>query len=318
MPISESLANGLKNRYFRQMEDEYVAFGKDLHRFNSKGMKMEAFVKRLWQASKSTGVMYFEGGTKRKPYFFISHLMPLEQRSFKEWNERCLFGNDFYFSLEPQEYSNKYACYGIGEHAIKRIFQRSISQSADEPYQVEAINYQLKYLPLWSSYLISLLAQISRPDEHLTVSFQIPSPGGILIAEACNKSFIAEVRTFVDELKLVESQAFARNSILKISDIIYRSPASFWAGSRIFPTRTLTYGIVLVSSFINQSSNKEEIINFLVQAGASSKEVSQRLLEIIDRFSSKDLPVIELIQSIGVRELLVEIEKRTLKRTKNN
>lgn len=308
MPISESLADGLKNRFFDEIEKEYVSFRKNF-KSKSTGIKVRDYYKYLWNATGKVGLVSFEGGTKRKPYFQFSHLIPLQMRQFKEWKEKSLFGEDFYLSFEPPEVGSSYSAFSISEHAVKRIFQRATSHNAAQVYNPGIVLNQLKYLPLWANFVMAALIKSNFHERNVTLSIQIPTPDGVLMGELDTQSWLLNIRTFVADMMLSEAQAEARRIVLEISEQLHQSPGSFNAGSKIFPARTSVTGHVFLSAFIQECENSMQILSFLTNWRDMDAVLLKKFVVTTVDIGASDESFVRMLKELGVRETLKLLEQ---------
>lgn len=123
--MTESLANGLKNRFFSEMLIDKEALGllKISDRDTPKHRKdFQKFIDRSITFYEKFDLVHYEGGSTRKPYLAFELLTIDPKREFNTWNEKCVYGSSVIFNLNPFVPYNFYSTYNISEHTIARIF----------------------------------------------------------------------------------------------------------------------------------------------------------------------------------------------------
>lgn len=229
--MTESLANGLKNRFFFEMTEDFEKFGtfniaqKDIPK---KRTQFQSFVDKAKTRYSDFQIISYEGGSSRKPYIAFELLSIDPKREFNTWNEKCVYGSSVIFNLNPFVPYSFYSTYNIGEHAISRVFLRSKSIVKDNLIDVKSLFEEVKFVPLWAAFW-GVLFFTSESKQFIGNSYPvIPSPNGLFLAETDSESQRIEIRTFIDLESLSAQQLQVRESLLDIGRIFQISPLSFW------------------------------------------------------------------------------------------
>lgn len=234
MIMTESLASGLKNRFFKEVEAENFDLKEMLqanmppYRSKSDWPKVVKHFESIFKASK---ILQYEGGGSKHPYLMINRIIACRERPLNTWKENCLFGHDLGLSVIPNEVSAEYSGYSIGEHAVARIFLRSNYEHIKGNIGIDLVNRQLIYTPLWSRFWGMLLSVSSELISGDTCYPLIPTPDGLLLCEFDKRSYILEIRTYLSDLQLTDDQMKIKSLLKLISLKYYQSPGSFYIKS---------------------------------------------------------------------------------------
>ena len=235
--MDESLANGFKNQFFRDIEDDLnkaISRGLIVYKKSNQYSKLtnwEKFTKSLILAMKEMKITHCIGGSKRKP-FLVTALLGVDQnRPYNAWNEKCLLCYDNIFNFDPPFYKRFESTAYIGEHAVKRIYQRSFD--AERYLKKEITNLEilkeLKYVPLWSNFWPQLFYYLNKRLYKIqTLKPIIPTPNGLFLCEySTSNKYHLDIRSFVNKSQLDERQTKLRNVLLKASKKHVESPVCF-------------------------------------------------------------------------------------------
>jgi hypothetical protein len=229
--MTESLANGLKNRFFFEMSEDTKTFGtfriapQDIPKKRS---QFKSFVEKAKSSYSDFQIINYEGGSSRKPYIAFELLSIDPKREFNTWNEKCVYGSSVIFNLNPFIPHSFYSTYNIGEHAISRVFLRSKSIVKDNLIEVKSLFEEVKFVPLWAAFW-GILFFTSDSKLFIGNSYPIiPSPNGLFLATIDCESKRIEIRTFLGLKSLSDAQLHVRESLLEIGRIFQISPLSFW------------------------------------------------------------------------------------------
>ena len=235
--MDESLANGFKNQFFRHVQEELeTAFGR-ANKVNTKVdqySKLSNWVKftsAIVPAFGDAVITHCNGGTKRKPYFAISVLGADDARQYNTWEEKCLTCSDELFNFNPAFYDLFPTSAYIGEHAVKRLFQRSFDTEKHRCGEIThmEIMKELVHVPLWSNYWLQLFYFLKKRKYDIQkLTPIIPTPKGLLLCEFSTDScFHLDIRTFVNTALLNEQQAKLRDVLLIAGNGLAQAPISF-------------------------------------------------------------------------------------------
>src|SRR5438128_7734279 len=95
MIINETLARGLKDRFFHDFSTEISgALHEELRSMSLRSIKRGKWVKAAracLDRIERFSIASYEGGSKVKPYFVNTVLEVLSSREYNSWNEKCLY-----------------------------------------------------------------------------------------------------------------------------------------------------------------------------------------------------------------------------------
>ena len=158
--MDKSLAIGFSKLFFRETDDAIRKVIENLSQKKKWKISRSGWSKFCNDAKNQLGSMAlltYEGGSARKPYFAYMGLLIDEERTYNNWQERCVTGrvciNDF-SSGACKVYP---ALFNISEHAIRRLIQRSLTDPANFQSNIFLVLNELKHVPLWSSYWFQIV-----------------------------------------------------------------------------------------------------------------------------------------------------------------
>jgi len=240
MVITESLANGLKNRFFLEIDEEVK---KRLASFYplTRGIKdsrngWSKLVQKTREVFGRCALAFYEGGTKRKPYFAFCGLLTDKDRQYNSWNEKCLYVQPIITNHDPRFARPSLSLFNIGEHAISRIYQRgSVSISYESEVDIFSILPEFDLLPVWGAYWARILAELHEENPNLNICPVLPGKSGLFFAEfKGEKLAIVEIRTFVDDSHLTDLQQEVKQIFVGASDGIQTSPMAFYPANEAY------------------------------------------------------------------------------------
>ncbi len=228
--VTESLANGLKERFFSEMtagasraEQNFIKKKVNLANRNAFS-KLSSVVN---SSLKEYALVMYEGGTSTKPYLVFDLLTPIDGRLYNDWNEKCLTGVSFLFNYEPSFAVDHFTTYNISEHAISRVFLRTKPVLKNGTIDCKYIINEMAYIPFWSSFWGATLFAKDSGNFFENASPLIPAPNGMFMCDFSKLTMRPEVRTFVADSQLTEMQMAAKNLMIKVSQDLISSPMSF-------------------------------------------------------------------------------------------
>ena len=145
-------------------------------------------------------------GQKKNPYFgfstfFIDGENPAEKR-----DEPTLFAKRHILFLHPPHMIDPAGVsFSISHHALKRIFQRTITNAeADFSHAFSVVVNEMKYVSVMSSIFRMLIPQV----RNSAVKFLIPSPAGIFLGKhhLWDDNALTSITTFVSDKQMHEEQ----------------------------------------------------------------------------------------------------------------
>ncbi|NBR25166.1 MAG: hypothetical protein EBU08_15605 [Micrococcales bacterium] len=253
--VNESLANGLRNRFFEEMTRSIQALSR--RHLSKKGTKSnrEGFHKSYIDLKKlfeNVLLVSYDGGSKKKPYVAFQVLNVVEGKEYNTWNERCLTGFTFLVNFEPYFVDDNDAVFNISEHAIARLYLRTepkvINNLIDWSYIVE----EMRMLPFWSNYWAMTLYGGMSPFGNKNFDLRgfvfpaMPGSSGLFFSEFTNMSKYIEVRTFVDDNHLTFEQSKAKALQIEVAKDVLASPICFFlsVGSLAIDNLTLLHQVI--------------------------------------------------------------------------
>ena len=325
MIITESLAKGLKNRFFLEISDEITQRLKIASEIGSPGKKSLAAWLRYQNKFQSIfgrcAIVFYSGGSNKKPYFALIGLSLDEKREFNQWNEKCITGHMVVINYEPKIVEDMFALFNIGEHAISRIFERGkVTVNDDMEVDIFSILSEFNYVPVWSGFwsFVFQIFKLGYPSQNdLNQIYPvIPAKSGLFFGQIAHGKFEPlEIRTFVDDNHLNFEQQSVKKVMLEISHGIESSPLCFFPiiGSLgldddNFQTGMICYELLkrydLVSSVIFHRVDDDQLRYKL-------KEQFKKCLLDLSKTMNEDL--INLRRKIGIKNMQLEIKKALLK-----
>jgi len=307
--MTESLANGLKNRFFFEMTEDikkFGTFGIEPQDIPKKRTQFQSFIDKATTHYSDFQILSYEGGSNRKPYLAFELLTIDPQREFNTWNEKCVYGSSVIFNLNPFIPNSFYSTYNIGEHAIARVFFRSKSIVKDNLIEVKSLFEEVKFIPLWAAFW-GILFFTSNAKIFIDNSYPvIPSPNGLFLAEINSESKRIEIRTFLDLKSLSAAQLDVRNSLLEIGRIFQNSPLSFWGPIVLLNIDRPRVIVKLIATMLQQNNTIENLKDLLFS----------RVTELPLRLELKRIFDLEISsQAHGVNTLLFEeLEKKGIRK----
>ncbi len=325
MIITESLAKGLKNRFFLEISDEINQRLKLASLIGKPGKKSTAAWLRYQNKFKEIfgrcAVIYYSGGSNKKPYFALIGLSIDEKREFNQWDEKCISGHMVVISYEPKIAEDMFALFNIGEHAISRVFERGVvSIKNDTQVDIFSILPEFKYVPIWSGFwtFVFQIFKLGYPNQNdLNQIYPvIPAKSGLLLGQIGHERFEPlEIRTFVDDSHLNFEQQEVKKAMLEISHGIESSPLCFFPipGSLGLDDDNFQTGMICYELLKRYDLVSSVIFHRVVddQLRYKLKEQFKKCLLDLSRTINEEL--ITLLRKIGIKNMQLEIKKALLK-----
>ena len=325
MIITESLAKGLKNRFFLEISDEII---RRLNQAAMPGMRGKRspsgwlkYEEKFRKIFGRCAFVFYSGGSKRKPYFGFISLWINKDREFNQWNEKCLTGMMAVINSDPPIFEDMNALFNIGEHAIARIYERGLVKvDANLNVDIYSILPEFKFVPIWSSFWVSMFSLFKLSYSNLQELNQIfpiiPTENGLFFGQISSDLMgQLEIRTFVDDKSLSQEQNQVKSALLKISEGYDSSPFCFYPlGSK--------FGID-EDFLLSQMMCFEMLKYYDLIAGTIFYRISDDQLRfklknqfkacLVDHAKLITQPFIDLCKKIGVKAFTLEVKKSILK-----
>ncbi len=294
MVITESLANGLKNRFFLEVGDQIIS---SLNKFsvNYKSSKhspsgWDRHVEDMKASLDKLLLSSYEGGSKGHPYFAFCGLSIDMNREFNSWQEKCLTSANMIFTYEPKHVELIKSTFNISEHAISRLYQRSCLEISNETdINIFSIMKEMVFVPLWASYWLALNRLVIQ-DRSLQEQIKpvIPTLSGIFLAELTDSDVpFLEIRTFVDDSHLNEDQLLVKKIMLEAVEGVQSSPMAFWPGIELMgvdysmlPIRILSYRLKKIHRLLG------DVVFHKCKDLTLKREFTFKLLDCLEECSS--------------------------------
>lgn len=320
MQIDESLAKGLKNKFFRDLTaSSKLSLAKV--RGQSRGKRTRnGFVKSA-QATLSnfsgTSVYQYEGGSSSAPYFAFDSLLAISERELNSWQEKCLSSISVILLFEANEPHFCNGAYNIGEHLISRLIQRS--GLVDDPlkFNPRTVIDELVYVPLWSNFwlLMSMFEDDYQFDDELTIP--VPAKHGLMLGHLNPISRLVELRTYVDDSKLAENQRVIRDMMLSHSKLFLNSPLNFAFASAMKPHMGVHHSLMLLlAGLVVNDKFSDILINYMTERyddqvrQLAKKRLLKRLRQLCEHASPE---LYELLITHGLKKYLIELQSSLLR-----
>ena len=235
--MDPSLAKGIKNQLFREIDEDLAAFIKKWAAYvqSSKPQKSKSNWMKFSKGIESLYGQYMMaihmGGTDRKPFLCLS-TFENNERIFNTWSEKCFSSKILYFNFDPIGVNSQQSGFNISEHAIQRIFERSYSDSdpLGESFKKIIFTNELRMSPLWSFFWSLRLTELTYKEESITkkIPITIPAVSGLLLGEiSTQNSHKSEIRTFVSLDQFSENQHRIWKMMIEISEKYLKSVVPF-------------------------------------------------------------------------------------------
>jgi len=228
MVINETLAKGLKDRFFNEFPRDIDAYAEDMGKIRLDLRKKNQWLRAVREGlarSNRLSLGSYEGGSNTKPYFVLNVMAVMKDRPYNIWNEKCLCAGQIVSAFHsPVRVMPGF--FNIGEHAVMRLYMRSPVQLDENmnivPY---AIIEQFKYLPLWAAFWVWLQQWLKQSGGHSPFSPIMPAPNGLFLSDLRSEHDRGtEIRTFINDFQMNAERKFVRDLMLNISDPLRHSP----------------------------------------------------------------------------------------------
>lgn len=257
MVIDESLSKGLKNQFVKMWGDEIKsAFEKllkaalkiDLSSRNN----FPKFIKFHREYFKRLSMAHCVSGSKRKPIIAMVVIHPQKKRYLvKNKNGPSDVESGFIGVVDLTHLweLGKYpeddvapSTFFVSDHAVARAYQRSYESKAGEVVDPYVVIKEFSYIPIWAGFFSALLMDENYPfseTEDDPVCPIIPAPNGIFLCKLTkfgpsNVERLIEIRTYVSEAMLSESQKALREVMLNASKNLENSMLCFFPQYHLF------------------------------------------------------------------------------------
>lgn len=232
--MDESLAKGLKNHFFREVNDDINRALNNLKKIKV-GSSLNSWAKFCADVKKDfndAAIVIYEGGSNRKPYLAVNGLLRDDENEINDWQEKCISSVVAVLDFENKFVKVERSFFNISEHTISRMFLRLKSEDGSQPVTNKEIIEESKLIPLWSNFWINLIYEFTDGFKNTkklsAITPIIPSKNGLFFVSFMNLEVPhIEVRTFVDDSHLREEQIFIKNTMYQATNDLAVSPLAF-------------------------------------------------------------------------------------------
>jgi hypothetical protein len=319
--VTETLASGLKNRFFYESTREAEKIKKILTTELSKPAgNRNKFAKMVASTKKSLinhALLFYEGGSSSKPYIAFDLLLAIKDREYNSWNEKCLIGYSTLVNYNPAYYDYDCAYYSISEHTISRIFLRTQPTIKGGVIDCTGIKKELTHIPLWCNFWLNIVQIINLENFEEKIYPIIPTINGLLLCEFSKNTQFLEIRTFIDDKNLTANQTEAKNCLISVGIDLDQSPLSI---SRIFEKNPIEYTTILFGILCKRLYNDNRFkavkstIFYRGKDEFAQKEANRCLDYFFEEVTPKvDMYVFNLLSEIGVKKFQTIINDANLK-----
>lgn len=233
--MDKSLAIGFSNHFFREADDSIRRVIKNLSTQIARRQSRTGWEKFCADAEEKLSGMtlsFYEGGSKRRPYLAYMGLVIDSDRTYNNWQERCLTGSICVNDAASRRSEVYMAFFNISEHSIRRSIQRSVIPPEDYQKNIFIVLDELKFVALWSNFWFEIIfvytKQFQKKEKLKYFQLIIPAPNGIFLAKISDQEVPKiEIRTYVHDLQLSQDQIELKNIMVKATKSLVNSPLSF-------------------------------------------------------------------------------------------
>jgi hypothetical protein len=315
--IGESLAKGLKSRFFTELPEELNvkidAFAKSLTKKNSPKL-WEHYAKSASSIFSNHALSVYLGGSKRKPYLGICALRLGTDRDFKNWKEDFVTSYNVILNYEPREVFDMTGVFILGEHVVSRLYQRSRLRKGNDQLDIDFILPELRCIPVWAAYWTYAFHEMHDRFGIERLSAIIPGSTGLFFADCSTDSPFIEIRTFVGDDQLTYPQQASKESMLAAATHVQSS--------------VLSLGVLPGSHLLDENMVERCYLSSKIRpvADAVSSCIFQHVEDDQDRHRQRDTfigwlkdyatvdgELVDAVEQGRLRELHIETKSRILK-----
>jgi len=320
LTVTESLAKGLKSRFFTEMAEACDKVQSSFKLKNAHKKNREGFFKTVNEVKKTFDefiLLFYQGGSKNKPYVIFDLLTVLAGREYNTWNEKCLTGVTFLVNFEPRLIDDVNAAYNISEHAIARLYLRTEPKFKGDVIDCRYIRNEMKSLPFWANYWALTLYSSEKIGFQGNCFPVIPALNGLFMCEYSIQTKCIEIRTFVDDALLNFEQLEVKKLLIEVSNDVIESPLSFFCllATSSLERVELLHGII--ANRVLRHKNYPMLKNIFfhrIEDDKSRMFYKNKLDDLLKEFISlTDFDLLDSeLKKMGVRNFQLEVKKALL------
>lgn len=230
MTIQLNLARGLKERFFSEYSEELFSDLREIAIRDFRAINRNNFdekISLIIERSKGSIIKSIASGEKRNKYLVIETLSNKVEIQKKEWAEPGLHGMSIVMKVGVNQIKVKTLNYIIGGHSILRIFERTKTLNKDFKYSKSDVINEVAQISLWASFWTTHVMIYPNTKLWESLNYIIPSPNGIFLCKLNASEMHFDVRTFVDESLLTDTQNIIRANLYDIGKQFNKTPLAF-------------------------------------------------------------------------------------------
>jgi hypothetical protein len=231
MYINESLANGLKERLWNELDDLDIKAKKVLSQYlktHKVKLGSRSGIQKLdhaFQAGLGHSILAAgKSGSRTSPILLYAMLERDSQSVRNDWQEKmfCIRQVSIGTMADWNEYPVNVR---IGEHAVSLVFQRhpDIFNADTKNFDIFKILPEFKSLAFFGPSMLWLFDSVSKNCNHSLDNISIPfvSPSGLFLGDYNKQLNMCDVRTFIADHQLTPDQAALVERVRKLLDDNY-------------------------------------------------------------------------------------------------
>jgi hypothetical protein len=222
MVINDTLAKGLKNRFWSELDSNYdkatiiIERYKTNHKIKLRSRRgIDKFDFALRSGYGKSLLAAYKSGSRNSPLMRYALLAGIKN-TVNEWDEKTFHIIDMAFNVYGQ---TKYypTMIRVGEHAVSRVFQRhpQIYNVDTKEFEIMKIIPEFQALAMYGHLMYGIIKGVGINNEHMLQSISLPfvTESGIFLGSYNIKEDLLDVRTFIADRQLSPKQSALATSL---------------------------------------------------------------------------------------------------------
>lgn len=264
MTIQLNLARGLKERFFSEYSEELFSDLREIAIKDFRAINRNNFDEKttlIIEKSKGSIIKSISSGEKRNKYLVIETLSNKVEIQKKEWVEPGLHGMSIVMKVGVNQIKVKTLNYIIGGHSILRIFERTKTLDEDFKYSKSDVINEVAQISLWASFWTTHAMIYPNAKLWESLNYIIPSPNGIFLCKLNASEMHLDVRTFVDESLLTDTQNIIRANLYDIGRQFNKTPLAFGSWMVQFEPKIFAGLFHIMTKFLKEKLDLDLLLN---------------------------------------------------------